>query len=90
MAAVLRRGGGLAFPLGTDVDGHGIPDLLRYDLAVHSEFFTVTEGERSGSFEYEADYTWTVGLVSGADSARGGSHRDTSGWSTRTEHRPQG
>ncbi|MDP9405708.1 MAG: hypothetical protein M3O86_03780, partial [Actinomycetota bacterium] len=61
--------GALAFPLGSDVDGDGIADLLRYDLVVHSEHFDEEEGDDGGAFELGVVYTWTVGLVSGEDGA---------------------
>jgi hypothetical protein len=62
---------GLAFPLGQDLDGDGVDDLLVYDLRdwVFDYSMTSDDGLLSSSFSdsFRISYTWTLGVVSGAD-----------------------
>ncbi|HEV3474210.1 MAG TPA: hypothetical protein VG602_02470, partial [Actinomycetota bacterium] len=59
----------IGYPLGNDLNGDGIDDLLVYSLEITSEtqFEDCTGGCR---YEYDATYVWHVGLRSGADGAR--------------------
>jgi hypothetical protein len=63
--------GGLAFPIGADLDGDGVDDLLRLALSVHrTDYVAYHDSWLTGSATYEhfsASYTWTIAVVSGAD-----------------------
>ncbi|HWH30678.1 MAG TPA: hypothetical protein VNU26_17275 [Mycobacteriales bacterium] len=79
--------GALAFPVGRDLTGDGADDLL-YVVTAGTEQLVVEESEAAGSYEYRADLTTSVGVVSGADgttvweTTRDGDLDERYSWST--------
>lgn len=60
--------GGLAWPLGRDVTGDGIADLLTYDLEVLDERYgDCDDDDECIANEYEVTFRWVVGVTSGID-----------------------
>lgn len=63
--------GALAFPVGRDLDGDGVDDLLRLSLQIdHTSYESSSDSQLlSGGYEarYTAAYRWSVAVVSGAD-----------------------